>query len=94
MERPLRNLRLLLGLLMVVLFFGPIIAVIMVFDDWLDPIVFTALEPGTFPFAVFRLVELAAGCGFVFACWCLTFGWLDEISTWLDNRSRMIDRKL
>ena len=45
MERPLRNLPLLLELLMVVLFFGPIIAVIMVFDDWLDPIVFTALEP-------------------------------------------------
>jgi hypothetical protein len=46
-----------------------------------------------FSFAVFRLVELAAGCGFVFACWCWTGGWLDEISTWLDNRSRMIDRE-
>jgi hypothetical protein len=33
MERPLRNLRLLLELLMVVRFFGPIIAIIMVFDD-------------------------------------------------------------
>ena len=93
MERPLRNLPLLLELLMVVLFFGPIIAVIMVFDDWLDPIVFTALEPGSFSFAVFRLVELAAGFGFVFACWCWTGGWLDEISTWFDNRSRMIDRE-
>jgi len=78
---------------MVVLYFGPIIAVIMVFDDWLDPIVFTALEPGTFPFAVFRLVELAAGFGFVYACWRLIGDRLDEMRTWLDNRSRMIDRE-
>jgi hypothetical protein len=90
MERPLRNLRLLLELLMVVLFFGPIIAVFMVFDDSLDPI---ALEPGTFSVAVFRLVELAACCGFVFAWWRWIGGRLDEMSTWLDNRSRMIDRE-
>jgi hypothetical protein len=93
MERPLRNLRLLLELLMVVLFFGPIIAIIMVFDDWLDPIVFTALEPGTFPFAVFRLVELAAGFGFVYASWRWIGDRLEEMRTWLDNRSRMIDRE-
>jgi hypothetical protein len=78
---------------MLVLFFGPIITVIMVFDDWLDLSVFTALEPGTFPFAVFRLVELAAGCAFVFACWRWIGGWLGEISTWLDNWSRMIDHE-
>jgi len=65
----------------------------MVFDDWLDPIVFTALEPGTFPFTVFRLVELAAGCGFVLACWCWIGGPLDEIRTWLNSWSRMSDRE-
>jgi hypothetical protein len=62
----------LLELLTLVLFFGPIIAVCMVFDDWLEPI--TGLEPGTFPFAVFRLVELAAGFGFVYASWRRTRG--------------------
>lgn len=87
MERPLRNLRRLLELLTLVLFFGPIIAVCMVFDDWLDPIVLTVLEPGTFPFAVFRLVELAAGFGFVYACWRLLGDRLDEMSNWLHNRS-------
>lgn len=79
MERPLRNLRRLLELLMLVLFFGPIIAVCMMFDDWLDPIVFTAFEPGTFPFTVFRLVELAAGFGFVYACWLLIGDRLNEM---------------
>jgi hypothetical protein len=90
MERPVRNLLRLLELLMLVLFFGPIIAVCMVFDDWFEPIVFTALElePGTFLFGVFRLVELAAGFGFVYACWRLIGDRLDEMRSWLDSRSR------
>ena len=87
MERPLRNLRRLLELLMLAVFFGPIIAVIIVFDNWLDPIVFTTLTPGTFAFAVFRLVELAAGCGFVYACWRWIGDRLDEMHNWLHNRS-------
>jgi hypothetical protein len=78
---------------MLVVCFGPIIAVCIVFDDWLDPIVLTALEPGTFPFAVFRLVELAAGFGFVYACWRWVGDWLNEMRTWLGNRSRTIDHE-
>jgi hypothetical protein len=52
-----------------------------------------ALEPGTYPFTVFRLVELAAGFGFVYACWLLIGDRLNEIRTWLNDRSRIIDRE-
>jgi hypothetical protein len=93
MERPLRNLRGLLEWLMFALFFGSIIAVCVVFDDWLDPIVLTMLEPGTLSFAVFRLVEFAAGFGFLYACWRLIGDRLDEMRAWLDNRARIADRE-
>jgi hypothetical protein len=54
---------------------------------------FTGLESGTFPFAVFRLVELAAGFGFVYTCWRWISDRLDQMSAWLDNKSRIIDRE-
>jgi hypothetical protein len=96
MERLLRNLRLLWELhtlLNLVLFFGPIIAVIVVFEDWLDPIVFAAFEPGTFPFAVFRLVGGTAGCGFVLACWVWIGGWLDGIRQRLRSQIWELERE-